>query len=82
MSQIITEKTVSKERIKQMEEEIKIYQEEKNRQIALLDAPELSDEAKELVVGIRMGLKDIEEGRTFTTEEMYKILFGENGLCK
>lgn len=54
---------------------------EKARRIALLDAPDLTEEEKEILVGIKMGLEDIEKGREYTMEETMEILFGEDGLC-
>lgn len=78
MNQTRTKKILTKE---EMEKEIEQWQEEKKREIALLDAPELSEEAKDLLVSIKRGLRDIQEGRVYTIEEVIEMLFGENGLC-
>ena len=53
-------------------------EEEKIRRLALLDAPDLTQEEKELLVEIKMALEDEEE---YTIEETLEILFGEDGLC-
>ncbi len=51
---------------------------EKARRIALLDAPDLTEEEKEVLVGIKMAL---EEDEGYTIEETMEIFFGEDGLC-
>ena len=55
---------------------------ERKKELKLLDAPELSQEAKELLVDIKIALKGIQNGEVYTMEEMEEMLFGENGLCK
>ena len=54
---------------------------EREKEKKLLDAPELSKEAKELLVDIKIALKGIQNGEVYTVEEMEEMLFGENGLC-
>lgn len=54
---------------------------EKARRIALLDVQNLTEEEKNILVGIKMGLEDIEAGREYTMEETMEILFGDDGLC-
>lgn len=78
MNQVRTKRTFAREQLEEMTKQIK---KEREREIAELDAPELSQEAKELLVGIRRGLRDIREGNVFTMEELLEMLFGENGLC-
>lgn len=79
MNQTRTKKILTKE---EMEKEIEQWQEEKKREIALLDAPELSDEAKDLLVSIKRGLRDIQEGRVYTVEEVLNYVLGEESICE
>ena len=79
MNHVRTKRTFTREQLEEMTKQI---QEERKREIAELDAPELSQEAKELLVDIRRGLRDAREGIGFTIEEMIEILFGEKGICK
>ena len=51
---------------------------ERKKELKLLDAPELSQEAKELLVDIKIALKGIQNGDVYTMEEMEEMLFGEN----
>lgn len=75
-------KTMTTSTIAEMER-MKIRRElERKKELKLLDASELSQEAKELLVDIKIALKGIQNGEVYTMEEMEEILFGENGLCK
>ena len=78
MNQVRTKRIITKEEVL---EAIKKRDEEVEKEIEELDAPELSREAKELLVGIRRSLRDIEEGNVYTMDEVLEMLFGEKGLC-
>ena len=78
MEQIKTKRKITKEEFEKMMKEIA---RERARRIAELEAPELTQEEKEILIGIKMGLEDYEQGRYCTHEELMEILFGKDGLC-
>ena len=78
------EKVKTKKRLTEMtrdekEREFQKLEEEKQRRLQELDAPELTQEEKELLIDIKLGLEDEDEE---TTEETLEILFGAEGICR
>lgn len=60
------------------EKEFQKMEEEEKRRVEKLYAPELTQEEKEILVGIKMSLEDEEE---YTIEETMEIFFGAEGIC-
>lgn len=78
MNIVKTKKRLTEMTRQEKEKEFEKMEEEERKRIAQMDIPELTQEEKEVLIGIKMGLEDKEE---YTWEETMEILFGAEGIC-